>query len=482
MLLVLASALGILAAAAPAHADVEWLCRPGVEPNPCRESLTTTVYEPGGANRVEDPQLPEDPPIDCFYVYPTVSEQPGTNANKDKDPPEIAIARYQAARFSERCRVYAPMYRQLTLASINLATAEQRVAGGKLAYGDVREAWLDYLAHYNHGRGFILLGHSQGTRMLRQLIREEVDPKLAVRRRLVNATLLGGNVLVRKGQRIGGDFNNIPACTAADQIRCVIAWSTFNDPPPANSRFGRSPDSDTTGAGFPAGPSYEVLCSNPASLGTNERKPLTGYIRSEPPPGVIGALVLETYGGPPPSAPTPWLQPSDRYTARCEQSAGANVLMLQSIGAARKLNPAPDPSWGLHITDANIALGEEVAIARRAGARYVTLRTPRPRIVGRRLRVTRKRRLWPLVACRGENDLVCRGRVRLRRGRVSFGSAIFAVRGGGRRRIRVRVPRRARALALRNGRVSVRAELVERASGKRLFRTLIRVRPPRRHG
>jgi hypothetical protein len=476
--------LAAVAAAAPAasHADVEWLCRPGVEPNPCRESLETTVNEPGGQSHVENPPLPDDPPIDCFYVYPTVSEQPGTNANKDKDAQEIEIARYQAARFSQRCKVYAPMYRQLTLASINVATAEQRVAGGKLAYGDVREAWLDYLEHYNHGRGFILLGHSQGTRMLRQLVREEVDPKLTVRRRLVNATLLGGNVLVRKGQRIGGDFSHIPACTAADQIRCVIAWSTFNDPPPSNSRFGRSPDTDTTGAGFPTGPSYEVLCSNPASLGSNARKPLTSYMRSEPFPGVIGALLVETYGGPQPSAATPWLQPADRYTGRCEQSAGANVLMLQPVGSARKLNPAPDPSWGLHLTDANIALGEEVDIARLAGARYVTLRTPRPRIVGRRLRVTSKRRLWPRVACRGENDLVCRGRVRLRRGRVSFGSASFAVRGGARRRIRVKVPRRARALARRRGRVRVRAELLERGSGKRLFRTLVRVRPARRHG
>jgi hypothetical protein len=482
MLLILATAVAVLAAAAPAHADVEWLCRPGVEPNPCRESLETTVYEPGGGSRVDNPALPDDPPIDCFYVYPTVSEQPGTNANKDKDASLTAIARYQAARFSQRCKVYAPVYRQLTLASINLATAEQRAAGGRLAYGDVREAWLDYLAHYNHGRGFVLLGHSQGTRMLRQLVREEVDPKLGVRRRLVNATLLGNNVLVRRGQRIGGDFSNIPACTAADQIRCVIAWSTFNDPPPSNSRFGRSPDSDTTGAGFPSGPSYEVLCSNPASLGVNGRKPLTSYLRSEPPPGIIGALIVETYGGPPPSAPTPWLQPAERYSGRCEQSAGANVLMLKAIGSARKLNPAPDPSWGLHITDANIALGEEVEIVRQAGARYVALRTPRPRIVGRRLRVSRKHRLWPLVGCRGENDLLCRGRVRLRRGGVSFGSASFAVRGGGRRRIRVRVPRRARALARRKGRVTVRAELLERGSGRRLFRTQVRIRPARRHG
>jgi hypothetical protein len=476
--------LGMAMAAAPAasHADVEWLCRPGVEPDPCHESLETTVYAPDGSSRVEDPPLAENPRIDCFYVYPTVSGQPGTNANKNKDPELNEIARYQAARFSQRCKVYAPVYRQLTLASINAATAEQRAAGGRLAYGDVREAWLDYLAHYNHGRGFILIGHSQGTRMLRQLIREEVDPKLAVRRRLVNGFLLGGNVLVRKGRRVGGDFQNIPACSAADQLRCVMAWSTFDDPPPSNSRFGRSPATDTSGAGFPAGPDYEVLCTNPASLGANERKPFTSYLRSEPFPGLIGALLVEMYGGPPPSAPTPWLQPADRYTGRCEQSAGANVLMLQPIGNARKLNPAPDASWGLHLADANIALGDEVEIARRAGANYVRLRTPRPRIVGRQLRITSKRRLWPRVACAGEKDVVCRGLVRLRSGRRSFGSANFAVRGNGRRKIRVRVPRRARVLTRRKKLVRVRAELIERGTRKRVYRALIRVRPPRPRG
>ena len=481
MLLVAGTAFLALAGAAPARADVEWLCKPGVEPNPCHESLETTVYSENGEARVENPSLPASPPIDCFYVYPTVSGQSTVNANKAKDPEEIEIARYQAARYSQQCTVYAPMYRQLTLLSINAATAEQRAEGGKLAYGDVREAWRDYLANYNHGRGFVLIGHSQGTRMLRQLVREEVDPKPEVRRRLVDAVLLGGNVLVRKGQKIGGDFQNIPACTAAGQTRCVMAWSTFNDPPPDNSRFGRSPPTDTSGAGFPAGPDYEVLCSNPASLGANERRPLTSYLRSEPFPGTIGALLTVMYGGPPPSAPTPWLQPADHYTGRCEQSAGANVLMLRSIGNARKLNPSPDPSWGLHLADANIALGELVDEVGRAGARYVLGRTPRPRIVRRPARVSRKRRLSLIVSCRADSDVVCAGRLRLRsatRPRLRFGSGRYSVHGGSRRRVRVRVPRRAVALLRRRGTRRVRADLV--AGRSRVFRAVLRVRAPRR--
>jgi len=264
----------------------------------------------------------------------------------------------------------------------------------------------------------VLIGHSQGTSRLRQLIREQIDPKPEVRSRLVSALLLGGNVLVRKGQKVGGDFAHIPACERDDQLGCVIAYSTFNEPPPSNSRFGRPPATDTTGAGFPAGPDYEVLCTNPASLGANARKPLTSILRSEPFPGLIGALLVEMYGGPPPSAPTPWLIPNEHYSARCEHVNDANVLMLESIGSARKLNPAPDPSWGLHLADVNIALGELVNVvaaeAHAVTARETTSARPAKKAANPRLRLrlrcTRSHRLRVTVTG-ADRRLVRRTRV-----------------------------------------------------------------------
>ena len=98
--------------------ETVWLCEPGVEPNPCRDSLETTVYSESGEARTESPEFPRRPKIDCPYVYPTASEDPGANSDLSIDPEHIAIAQYQAARFSQRCRVWAPMYRQATLASI----------------------------------------------------------------------------------------------------------------------------------------------------------------------------------------------------------------------------------------------------------------------------------------------------------------------------------------------------------------------------
>src|SRR4029079_8352551 len=101
------------------------------------------------------------------------------------------------------------------------ATAQDR----ENAYQDVRSAWLDDLAHENDGRGVVFIGHSQGSGVLRRLLREEVDPKPDVRAKLVSAILLGGGVTVAKGSDRGGDFQNIPACRWPNQVGCVIAFS-----------------------------------------------------------------------------------------------------------------------------------------------------------------------------------------------------------------------------------------------------------------
>ncbi len=368
----LLAAVGALAAAPPgARADVVWLCRPGVQPDPCRESQTTTVQRAGGASRVTRERLPARPPVDCFYVYPTVSGQPGTNADKRRDPEVRAIARFQAGRFSQACRVWAPVYRQLTLGSIFAGDAAARVAGAELAYGDVREAWRAYLRRHNGGRGVVLIGHSQGTFMLRRLVKEEIDPSAPARRRLVSGLLLGGNVLVRKGTVTGGDFRNVRGCTSARQLGCVVAYSIFGDVPPAEARFGRAPGT----------PELEVLCTNPVALGDNRRRAVRTIVPTRPFPGALGAGLSILYGGAAPTAPTPWVEPADRYSVRCSRAGGANVLLARPLGGARPLAPSPDPTWGLHLADVNLALGDLVELVEGQAASYVRVRgaAPAPR-------------------------------------------------------------------------------------------------------
>jgi hypothetical protein len=224
-------------ASTSAPSNTTWLCKPGTANNPCESDLTTTVIAADGSTTTETASVAQNPRIDCFYVYPTVSSQPTINANLNIDPEEKAVANSQASRFSQVCKVYAPMYRQFTWAAITgslsgqLSAAELAQAND-IAYADVLSAWQDYLAHYNNGRGVVLIGHSQGTMMLTRLISSEIDPNPSERKLLVSALLLGGNVLVKTGQDSGGDFQNISACRSTSQTGCVVAYSSFDQTPP----------------------------------------------------------------------------------------------------------------------------------------------------------------------------------------------------------------------------------------------------------
>ncbi|MCL4288061.1 MAG: DUF3089 domain-containing protein, partial [Thermoleophilia bacterium] len=343
VLVLVAASLLTVALGAPtgAAAKTKWLCKPGERPNPCKGSLRTTRFAVDGSATVERPRNARRPRYDCFYVYPTVSEQQTENADRSIDPQQTAIAEYQAARFSETCRVYAPVYRQFTL---------KAVFGGELspeavetAYGDVLAAWRTYLRRYNHGRGVVLIGHSQGTGMLSRLLRSEIERKRAQRRELVSALLLGGNVVVPRGERVGGTFRRTPLCESAAQIGCVIAFSTFSRTPPDDAAFGRT---DGALVSLPKGADprdYRVACTNPARLAAG-RPHLRTLARSEPFPGTLGAGISIMYGGPAPTADTPWLVPQDHYRGSCVRENGADVLMISPVAGARLLNPSPTPA------------------------------------------------------------------------------------------------------------------------------------------
>jgi hypothetical protein len=356
---VAATCLLAIPATASAADKTTWLCRPGLTNNPCVTDLTTTVLNADGSSTTEAAANAKKPAIDCFYVYPTVSDQQTTNANLRIDPEVRAVADYQAARFSQVCHVWAPMYRQVTLKGI---------FGGKLpaaasakAYKSARAGWREYLAKHNHGRGFILIGHSQGSFVLRQLIKEEIDRKPAVRHRMVAAYLLGGNVAVRKGRDAGGDFRNVRACRQANQLECVVAYSMFGDTPPKDALFGR-----VSGAGSSK---LQVLCTNPAALagGKGTLKPYASTLFF---PGTEG-LGVRIFIGETPSVPTHWFRPPGRYEAHCATAGGASFLKVDSLDGARAPTPTPTAGWGYHLGDVNLALGNLTTLARKQTVAYL---------------------------------------------------------------------------------------------------------------
>ncbi len=426
-------------APAPAHAEVRWICSAATTDDACDGSLATTVTAADGRTEVSEPRVPADPPVDCFYVYPTVSNQPGRNATQTPDPEVVSIVRQQAARFSQRCRVFVPLYRQNTVAGIFAGgfTDESR----EIAYGDVLEAFEAFLRDDNHGRGIVLIGHSQGAGVLRRLIAETFDREPALRQRLVAAYLLGGNVLVKAGGDRGGDFAAVPLCGQAGQTGCVVAYSTFNDVPPDDTRFGKPPARDRLTGKVPP-PGVEVACTNPASLFGNAETEVHPILRAEPfAPGLIAAGIVALYGGPQPTADTPYLVTRDRYVARCERVNGSHVLLMRGLAGARTLHPSPDATWGLHLVDVNGTLGDLVGLLGTQTRAFL-----RPRLQLRsRIRIRRSGQVCSSPRVRAVVTGAIR-RIQLRiagRRVVTDGAAPFTVgarlRRGRVNRIRVRV-------------------------------------------
>src|SRR5437667_3182489 len=118
--------------------DKSWLCRPG-RSDVCEVDLTTTIILENGNLTRERWNADPTASIDCFYVYPTVSTDPTPNSDMVADPAELNVVRQQFARFASKCRPYAPLYRQVTLAGLRsmLAPGGRVTLDRGLQYDDV---------------------------------------------------------------------------------------------------------------------------------------------------------------------------------------------------------------------------------------------------------------------------------------------------------------------------------------------------------
>jgi Protein of unknown function (DUF3089) len=346
-------------------ADVVWLCRPGVTPDPCTDSLDATSVDGQGQSTFVAASPAKNPKIDCFYVYPTVSTETTPNANLTIQPQEIGAAVAQASRFSQVCRVFAPMYPQATTGDIGATPPDQEV---ETAYAGLLKAWDYYINDLNDGRGFVLIGHSQGAEVVTNLIQKEIDPNPTLRKRMVSAIVLGGNVLVKAGERVGGFFQHIPTCDSDTETSCVIAYSSFYGEPPSNSRFGRAEE----GPGVviatlpPKGTPVEVACVNPAGL--LDESTLESYFPTDSSPA---ETALNWW--PQVSEPTTWVTYPGLYSAECMNSGGAqwiNITVNQGTVTRPTVQESLGPTWGLHLSDVNLFVGDLVRVVGIEAASY----------------------------------------------------------------------------------------------------------------
>ena len=284
-----------------------------------------------------------EPSADVFYIHPTTYlsktrwnqhiDDVATNAWTD-----TSVVARQASAFNACCRIYAPRYRQASLRAFGAMAGD----GGKayaLGYDDVLRAFDYYMAHDNHGRPFILVGHSQGALDLFKLLHDRIDGTSASRR-LIAAYVLGYGL-------VDGDFGTalkkLKPCTAPGQTGCVISWNSFLEGSDATAYARRAAERYVVTHGN--GPGARLVCSDPLELGGAHRD--TG----------TGALPDST------AASLPSLVPG-AVTTRCDADGVLKVRLAPS------LTLAPLPGGNMHYHDVALFYADIRADAARRVAAF----------------------------------------------------------------------------------------------------------------
>ena len=283
--------------------------------------------------------------------------------------------RLQLARFGTQCRLFAPMYRQLTLAAVGRANAAGIESPDFLAVGyqDVRAAWRYYLAHDNGNRGIVLIGHSQGTVILTELLRKEIDGA----RRCSHASSPRCSSADRGHPRAPREGRGRHLCAYAalsrghaDRLRRGVFIIPQSPRRHRRARAsGRSADSTLVAA-----------CTNPAALGGGEAA-LNGYFDAAGRTALpFGPSDPWTVGGRP--IATPMVRVVGLLKGQCRSNAFASYLEVSvergpGSPASRDIQGDLAEPLGLHLVDMEVAMGNLVDLVGQQTTSYLG-RTRRP--------------------------------------------------------------------------------------------------------
>lgn len=345
--------------------DANWLCNPATTTNRCQTRAPATEVAADGS------LLPVDAPpqgrkrIDCFYVYPTVDLQltPGRASNFQNVADIWATARVQAEPFADLCDVYAPLYHQATVGTYFNTTRQEELL--ELAYDEIDEAFQYYMAEYNAGRKIVLIGHSQGSHMLRRLLQRRFDgpDNREVRDQLAVALLIGsmGDFTVPPGERVGGSFDDIPLCSRLGQVGCVVSFNAYPSRMPPTDEFGLVVEGVADG--------MEAPCTNPAALGGGKAQSAGAFFQRAPAGLFTGTTKLPTLG-----SAAYFGVFRDFYGLECGTSDDGQPYLAVSVLATDDDQRADPIDYmadqllvdvvGLHVLDFNLTLDDLLNVVR----------------------------------------------------------------------------------------------------------------------
>ncbi len=160
---------------------------------------------------------------DLFYLYPTAW------SNSDSLPvicsindssmlvqaPE-AYAR-QATAFDTIANIYAPFYRQNNSSAVNRWNII-----ADIPTSDATAAFDYYIKHFNKGRPFVLMGHSQGATVLTNLLSGYLKNNPQVYARMIAAYVIGSPITPAFLQ----ENPHLKFATGSNDLGVIISWNT----------------------------------------------------------------------------------------------------------------------------------------------------------------------------------------------------------------------------------------------------------------
>jgi hypothetical protein len=358
------------------HADwskgENWLCLPDRQ-DACTLPLDAAVVASNGSVKVEKFKLAKNAPIDCFYIYPTVSLDPFSTSDLVPGVEERAVVERQFARLTAVCRPFAPMYRQTTLPQLRAGqgTGEAPPKRGAAGQGtaDVDEAWDYYLKNHNKGRGVVLIGHSQGAGQISRLVRAKIEGT-PVQKQVVAVYVLGGSVVAPKGQEVGGTFKSIAPCRTRDQVGCVVTYGSYRatvPPNPTGQAVGAGP-----GTGAPG--SNQGVCVNPAALVAGKPTgpatadsywaiaPAISATTKAPPRWTTKEVIYQSFAKTPGLVTTECVDKNSRTYLEVRVNADPNDARADDIYGDVMTATGPNAGWGLHNLDVPLHMGDIVTL------------------------------------------------------------------------------------------------------------------------
>lgn len=224
--------------------------------------------------------------VDVFYLYPTSwipTEQDGVfcaldNASMRKNVPVVYSS--QAKVFEDIANVYAPWYRQADARKLlGISNQEVDTYLKKVPLRDAIAAFEYYLQHYNQGRPFILAGHSQGSAVLKLILKDYMKEHPDVLKRMIVAYPLGYSYE-------DSYFKNNPHLKFAKgetDTGVIVCWNCERK---ENDQFAKVNNVCFTGA----------LSINPVSWKRDYEKVEAGdarYLGSKPRPGISCSVQVQ---------------------------------------------------------------------------------------------------------------------------------------------------------------------------------------------